>query len=161
MRLQNWVRMGFAVLCLMSFIGCYRSATKERVNVAEIPDRVYEIYVHSFTPESYAVLLDIPNDGKRVFMRHTDRTERVGMDRPGPYVDEMQRRINGFRSAIVITDEEGFERGYLMVSPVLSYTIQRYQNEIKISIWKPALDEELGPRLHPGIFRNHPSQKVR
>ncbi len=93
-------------------------------------------------------------------MRHTDRIERVGMDRPGPYVDEIQRRINGFRSAIVVTDEEGFERGYLMVSPSLSYTIERYQNEIRVSIWKPALDEELGPRLHPGILRKHPSEKV-
>jgi len=128
--------------------------------VAEIPDREYEIYVYSFTPDMYAVLLDIPNDGKRVYMRHTDRTERVGMDRPGPYVAEIQRRIRGYRSAIKITDEEGFERGYLMVSTTLSYTVQRYQNEIKVSIWKPALDEELGPRLHPGLTRKSHTRKT-
>lgn len=151
----------FATLLLMFFMGCYSRNATRRISVAEIPDKIYEIYVYSLTPDMYAVLLDIPDDGKRVFMRHTDRTERMGLGRPGPYVAQFQKRIRGFRSAIRIIDEEGIERGYLMVSVTLSYMLRPYGNEIMVYIWDPFSDEELGPRLHPGILRENPIKNVR
>ncbi len=95
----------------------------------------------------YAVVLDIPSDGKRIFMRHTDRTERLGMGRPGPYVDEFERRVKGFGSVIRILDLDGIERGYLMVSHELGYLIERYRDDIMISIVDPYSDEQFGPQL--------------
>ncbi len=134
-------------LLSLLLVGCYRYATVERMPAAEIPDRVYEIYRHSLTVGVYAVVLDIPSDGKRIFMRHTDRTERLGMGRPGPYVDEFERRVKGFGSVIRILDLDGIERGYLMVSHELGYLIERYRDDIMISIVDPYSDEQFGPQL--------------
>jgi len=150
MRIQNQLIVACAVLLMFSF-GCYRHATRERISPADIPDGLYEIYVHSRTYDAYAVLLDIPDDGIRVFMRHTDRTERMGMGRPEPYIAEFQKRIRGFGSTIRITDSKGSERGYLMVSTSLSYLIQPYRGDIMVSIWEPFTDQEFGPRLGPEI----------
>lgn len=160
MKIQKWISLTFVSSLLLAHAGCYSHAARSRINVADIPDKVYEVYVYSFTPDVYAVLLDIPNDGKRVFMRHTDKTERAGMARPGPYIAEFQRRIKGFRSATRITDEQGLDRGYLMISLSLSYMVKPHRNDIMVYIWEPFLEEELGPRLHPGIIKKRPMEIV-
>jgi len=136
---------------LLFSCGCHGCATRESMDEVDIPDGLYEIYVHDLVSTIYAVLLDIPDDEIRVFMRHTDRTERMGMGRPEPYIAEFQKRIRGFGSTIRITDSQGSERGYLMVSTSLSYLIQPYKGDIMVSIWEPFTDGEFGPRLGPGI----------
>ena len=146
----------FCALFVLSSVGCYGHANRERLEVIDIPDRAYEVYVHSLSSTTYAVLLDIPDDEVRVAMRHTDRTERMGMDRPGPYIEAFRRRTRGFGSTLRITSKDGLERGYLMVSHTLSYVINSSEREIMVTIWDPLHDDRFGPKLgHPARRRPH------
>lgn len=126
------------VIALLAFLlGCSKTALQNRIAVRDIPDTMYEVYVYRFMNDMYAVLLDIPDDGKRVYMQHTGQTKRVDRDRPGAYIAEFERRVGGFRSVIKIMDNEGVERGYLMISPTLSYSVRRQVDDIVVYIWYP------------------------
>ena len=138
---------------LLFSCGCHGCATRESMDEVDIPDGLYEIYVHDLVSTIYAVVLDIPDDEIRVFMRHTDRTERMGMGQPGPYVAEFQRRVRGFGSTIRIMDRDGTLRGYLMVSHSLSYMVQRSQNAIMVSVWDARHEDLFGPKLGPARKR--------
>jgi hypothetical protein len=153
MTMKKNIAVTLGALWLWLIAGCYAHTPHGRVDVTAIPDRVYGVYVYSRHAHLYGVLLDIPDDEIRVFMRHTDRTEKVGLDRPGPYVEEFQRRIKGFHSAITIRDGEGRDRGYLMISRSLSYLIQPGQGGIMVSVWEPFTDDTIGPRLGPARRR--------
>lgn len=110
--------MGFALV----LVGCQSYITALRTDTASIPDQAYEVTVHESSPLYYAVLFDIPDDGKQVAMFYTYSTDLIGRDAPGKYIDHFNTSIKGYRT-LQINDQDGTVRGYLMISNLLGYLI--------------------------------------
>ncbi len=129
--------MVVTMLVGMSFILVPYSAQawSKTINVAQVPDAEYNVYVHESYVYNYAVLLAIPGSEPQVIMRHSSLTEAVGMDRPGKYVNQFEQRIHGFKTAHAIVDREGKVRAYLMISTTLDYTVMPWKDRIVVWIW--------------------------
>ena len=119
---------------ILMLAGCHNPIVRTAVDPSSIPDQTYEVTVYSrFMSMSYAVLLDIPEDGTEVFMRYTPDTERIGRNTPQKYIDEFDSRIKYYR-VIRISDENDIVRGYLMISSVLNYWIAPAGERIIVGI---------------------------
>ena len=135
--------------CLLSItawalLGCSRSIVSQRIDPEEIPDREYNVTVHKgLYSKYYAVLFDIPHDGTRVFMLHTEFTRTIGRDRPDKYLERFQERIRYYR-ALKILGKDGALRGYLVISNLLSH--KTYRNPDRDSIMIQVLDPALRAR---------------
>ncbi|NIQ39887.1 MAG: hypothetical protein GTN81_15055 [Proteobacteria bacterium] len=128
-------------------VGCQYMTSPVMVKKESVPDQTYDVTVYWSSPVSYAVLFDIPNDGKEVSMFYTYFTERVGMDTPGEYVDRFKTQIRGYRS-LQISEPDGTVRGYLMISNLLDYFFyERPEGErIIVSIVDPHLGGDAARR---------------
>jgi len=107
---------------VFALLGCQTRFSTVKIDSVTIPDQTYEVTVHESHPLHYAVVFDIPDDGKQVAMFHTYSTKRIGSDGPGKYIDRFNTRVKGFRT-FQITDQDGTVRGYLMISNLLGYLI--------------------------------------
>lgn len=94
---------------------------------------------------SYAVLFDIPDDGKPVVMYHTYLNERIGKDSPRKYIDYFKNRIRGYRT-LKVSERDGTVRAYLMVSNFLHYRI--YERPVGERFIVMVGDPFFGPVLH-------------
>jgi hypothetical protein len=107
------------------------------LEASAIPDHRYDVTVYDGRMRgSYAVLFEIPDDGKKMSMRYSSLTDRVGLDSPGDYIDELRARTQGHR-ALRIGEQDGTLRGYLLVSNLLNYRIQTAGESIVVSIEDP------------------------
>ncbi len=115
-------------------VGCGAQNSRPVVDVSSIPNQEYLVTVsRGPSAKSYAVLLDIPDDGIEVFMRYTSRTEKVGLDWPRKTIDEFEKRVRFYRT-IRIDDQGGTVRGYLILPNLVSYSIRPFDNRIEVSI---------------------------
>ena len=125
----------FAVLTLgFLLMGCQSHIQAVRIDSASVPDQTYIVTVHQTNPLYYAVLFDIPDDGKPVVMLHTYATTRVGRDVPGPYMDRFLNSIRNYRT-LQINDQEGTVRAYLMISNLLDYFASERTKEGRIVVY--------------------------
>lgn len=124
-----------AILVLLWGCQTYQSrAIQVSIEASTIPDQAYEVTVYKrFLSNSYAILFDIPDDGKEVYMKYTSFTERIGKDSPRRYVGEFEKRIK-FYKTIRIGDEDGTVRGYLMISGDLRYWVNSAEERITVGI---------------------------
>jgi len=139
----------FALVALaFAVVGCQPFIIPAKIDTASIPDRTYEVTVHESNPIYYAVLFDIPDDGKEVAMFYTYFTNRIGMDTPGKYIDHLDGLVKGYRT-LQINDEDGTVRGYLLLTNVLRYRIysRRRGETVRIIV---QLDD---PNLNGGGIR--------
>jgi hypothetical protein len=114
-----------------TLIGCQKYLMPTKIEPVSIPDTTYEVTVHESHPLYYAVLFDIPDDGRDVDIFYTYFTDRVGLDTPENYIDRFNSRIR-YYSTVQINDPDGTVRGYLMVSNFLDYSIyERSKGETK------------------------------
>ncbi len=110
---------------IFTLAGCQTLVTTMVIDATSIPDRTYEVTVHETNPSYYAVLFDIPDDGKQVSLFYTYATDRVGRDVPGKYIDRFNTRIKGYRTVEISDREDGTIRGYLVISNLLGKLIHR------------------------------------
>jgi len=119
--------------------GCKKGVIRTYVDASSIPDQSYDVTVYRGPmARSYAVLFDIPDDGVRVFMKHTSFTEKIGLDSSRGYIDEFRTRIKRHRT-VRISGQDGEVRGYLLASNLLNYVIQPAGVSIMVSIEDPYL----------------------
>ncbi len=114
--------------------GCRSDITRTLIDASSIPDQTYDVTVYrgrSF--RSYAVLFDIPDDGTEVFMKYTSVTQKIGMDSPRKYIDELNSKIRFYRTTR-IGDQHGTVRGYLLVSNALDYRIRYVGERIEVTV---------------------------
>jgi 4-hydroxybenzoate polyprenyltransferase len=139
--------LSMVVILAAILVGCQYVTTPVMLKKASVPDQIYDVTVYWSNPLYYAVLFDIPNDGKEVSMFYTYLTERVGMDTPGEYVDHFKTRIRGYRT-LQISELDGTVRGYLMISNLLDYFFyERPEGErIIVSIVDPHLGGDGGQK---------------
>jgi len=129
----------FIVLVAMgiALVGCQKELIRTNVDPSSIQDQSYEVTVYEGPGvRSYAVLFDIPEDGKRVIMRQTSFTERIGLDTPPRYIDQFSSQVKNYRT-VRISDSDGKVRGYLLVSNILNYRIQSAGEDIIVSVEDP------------------------
>ncbi|MBW2122059.1 MAG: hypothetical protein JRH07_09460 [Deltaproteobacteria bacterium] len=114
--------------------GCSSHLTRTPIDPSAIPDQKYDVTVYRrFMSSSYAVLFDIPDDGREVFMKNLKFTQRVGKDSPSVYVEEFQDRIKYYRT-VEIGDKDGPVRGYLILSSTLNYWLSPAGERIMVGI---------------------------
>ena len=107
---------------------------RNRIDVSEIPDMEYTVYYYDgYHPSNMMVVLDIPDDGFRVFMYHTMFTRR-GVGHPDRYIEKFRWRIKGFKTAYQILDRTGQVRGYLMSSRFLWYQFLSFEDRIGVRV---------------------------
>ncbi|MBW2123604.1 MAG: hypothetical protein JRH07_17440, partial [Deltaproteobacteria bacterium] len=113
------------VVAGLILVGCQkRQMIRTLVEVSSVPEQVYGVTEYrSPVPGGYAVLFDVPGDGKEVFMRHTPFTEKVGRDYSVSYLEEFQTTVRGYR-VLRISDQDGTVRAYLVVSNLLNDEIR-------------------------------------
>jgi hypothetical protein len=126
----------FSLLCPLTLTACQTWSPTKITDKASIPDQAYDISVYKdvWRPYSYAVLLDIPDDGTRVVMYHTMYVRRVGLGSPGEYINLFETRIKAHRT-LEIHDRGGNLRGYLLIYKVLSYEIRERPGEERIVVY--------------------------
>jgi hypothetical protein len=117
----KWLSM-LVVVSAFALAACQKYIVPVKISTGSIPDQTYVVTVHESNPLYYAVLFDIPGDGKDVSLFYTYFTKRVGLDTPTAYRETFERRIRGYRT-LQIRDRDGTVRGYLMVSKLLAYQI--------------------------------------
>jgi hypothetical protein len=125
-----------AILMIPSILpGCQTSSLiRTSIDPGTIPDQTYNVTVYSrFMTLSYAVLFDIPDDGREVYMVYTPHTERVGRDSPRGYIQEFDRRIKSYQT-IRISDPDGTERAYLMYSNILNAWVVPAKERIMVRV---------------------------
>jgi len=125
-----------AILMISYFVsGCYTSSLiRTTINPGAIPNQMYDVTVYNrFMTLSYAVLFDIQDDGREVYMVHTPYTERVGLDSPHRYVQEFDRRIKSYQT-IRISDPDGTERAYLVYSNMLNAWVSPAKERIMVRV---------------------------
>jgi hypothetical protein len=125
-----------AILMIPSILpGCQTSSLiRTTIDPEIIPDQTYNVTVYGrFMTLSYAVLFDIPDDGKEVFMVLTAYTESIGQDSPRQYVEEFDSRIKYYRT-IRISDPDGTERAYLMYSNILNAWVVPAKERIMVRV---------------------------
>ena len=121
----------------LSLWGCRTDLIRTSVEASAIPDHRYDVTVYDGSMRSsYAVLFEIPDDGKKMSMRYSSFTDKVGLDSPGDYIDELKARTKGHR-AVRIGEEDGTVRGYLLVSNLLNYRVQTAGESIVVAIEDP------------------------
>jgi len=115
--------------------GCYTSSLiRTSIDPDFIPDQTYNVTVYSrFMTLSYAVLFDIPDDEREVYMVYTPHTERIGRDSHRGYIQEFDRRIKYYRT-IRISDPDGTERAYLMYSNILNAWVVPAKERIMVRV---------------------------
>jgi len=129
-RILFFTGLAFALVLM----GCQGHIKPLRIDAASVPDRTYVVTVHQTNPLYYAVLFDIPDDGKPVVMLHTYATTRVGRDAPGPYIERFNNSIRGYRT-LQINDQDGTVRAYLMISNLLDHFASERKKEGRIVIY--------------------------
>lgn len=107
---------------VFALVGCQTRLITVKIDPLAIPDQTYEVTMHETHPLYYAVVFDIPDDGKQVAMFYTYSTKRIGSDGPAKYIDRFKTSVKGYRT-FQITDQAGTVRGYLMISNLLGYLI--------------------------------------
>lgn len=115
-------------------LGCQSSMKPVRIDPTSVPEQTYNVTVHKSNPLYYAVLFDIPDDGKTVLMLHTYATTRIGKDVPGAYIDHFNSRIRSYRT-LRINDRDGTVRAYLMISNLLDYFVTEREKEGRIVVY--------------------------
>jgi len=124
-------------ILMISYVvsGCYTSSLiRTSIDPGVIPDQTYNVTVYGrFMTLAYAVLFDVPDDGRDVYMVRTPYTESVGPDSPGQYIQEFDRRIKSYRT-IRISDPDGTERAYLMFSNILNAWIAQAGERIMVRV---------------------------
>jgi len=128
------IRFMTGVALALALMGCESHMKSIRIDAASVPDRSYVVTVHETNPLYYAVLFDIPDDGKPVVMLHTYATTRIGRDVPGPYIDRFNNTIRGYKT-LQIDDQEGVVRAYLMVSNLLDHFVSERKKEGRIVVY--------------------------
>ena len=129
--------LGMLVVGVLMNAGCQKEVIRTSLEASAIPDHRYDVTVYDGPMRgSYAVLFEIPNDDKRVSMRYGSFTEKVGLDSPGDYIDELRARTKGHR-AVRIGEQDGTVRAYLLVSNLLNYRIQTAVESIVVTIEDP------------------------
>lgn len=139
----------FFVFVALAFalVGCQKYIIPVKIDPGSIPDQTYEVTVHESNPLYYAVLFDIPDDGKQVAMFYTYFTNRIGMDTPEKYIDHLNGLARGYRT-FQINDPDGTVRAYLAMTSFINYAIyERRKGEITriiVQIDDPNID---GPAI--------------
>jgi hypothetical protein len=110
-----------------------QARVRSRIEVDEIPDVEYTVYLYDGYGRDMLAVLDIPDDGFRVHMYHTAFT-RVETGSPDPYIKRFQWRIKGFKTAYQIMDKSGQVRGYLMASRFLWYQFLSFEDRIGVRV---------------------------
>lgn len=124
-----------AILLILE--GCQTSKVYTYIHASSVPDQTYEVTVYNGPmPVSYAILLDIPDDGTEVFMRESAFTEKIGLGSSRSHIDEFHARIKSHRT-LIISDSDGTVRAYLVVSNLLNYLISPVDQKIMVSIEDP------------------------
>ena len=120
--------------------GCATSSViRTSIDPGVIPDQTYNVTVYGrFMTLAYAVLFDIPDDGREVYMVRTPYTESVGPDSPRQYIEEFDRRIKSYQT-IRISDLDGTERAYLMYSNILNAWIAQAGERIMVRVEEAGL----------------------
>jgi len=131
------------LMVLWIFHGCYTSSLiRTSIDPGVIPDQTYNVTVYGrFMTLAYAVLFDIPDDGRDVYMVRTPYTELIGPDSPGQYIKEFDRRIKSYQT-IRISDPDGTERAYLMYSNILNAWIAPAEDRIMVRVGEAGLSKD-------------------
>ena len=122
--------MRHSITCFLFFAlafvltACQAHRYTVRIDPALIPQQTFDVTVHETGSLYYAVLFDIPDDGKRVDLFYTYATNIIGPDTLEAYLDRFANRIRGYRT-VQINDRDGNVRGYLMISNLLGYFFTR------------------------------------
>jgi hypothetical protein len=123
-----------ALAFALFLLGCQSSLKPVTIDPTTVPEETYNVTVHASNRVYYAVLFDIPDDGKPVVMMHTYATERVGTDAPGAYIDHLNSTVRNYRT-LQIEDLDGTVRAYLMISNLLDYFVIEREKEGRIVIY--------------------------
>jgi len=123
-----------ALAFALVLLGCQSSVKPVTIEPTSIPEQTYNVTVHESNPLYYAVLFDIPDDGKPVVMMHTYATKRLGTDVPGAYIDYLNSSIRNYRT-LQIEDRDGTVRAYLMISNLLEYFVIEREKEGRIVVY--------------------------
>ncbi len=117
--------------------GCQSPQVHTYVGPSSIPDETYEISVYDGPiADSYAILLDIPDDGIDVSMKYSVFFEKTGLDSSREYLNELQARTKSHR-IVTISDRDGKPRAYLGVSNLLNYAVTGDGKRIMVTIQDP------------------------
>ncbi len=145
--MKRTLLLAFAAFTLF-LVGCQHVTNPVTLKEASVPDRPYDVTVYWSAPLYYAVLFDIPDDGKEVAMFYSYAVERVGLDTPKKYVDQFQSTVMWYQT-LEISDLDGNVRGYLMISKKLGYFFyERPVGErIIVDIYDPHLGGDAARRV--------------
>ena len=125
------------ILLMLFLAGCAGYGSVQTVSGPGIPDGTYHVYVYDGGPAAYAILLSIPNAQNPVIMKELMYVQDKGMSQKEPYIQAFQSRIGGPIHPITIPDTPGVVGGYLLISPVLNYTLASlYGNDILVVVFQ-------------------------
>ena len=147
MRNLNTYCLLLALALVLTACQAYRYTM--RIDPTAIREQTFNVTVHETGHLHYAVLFDIPDDGKRVDLYYTYATKIIGPDTPEEYVDRFANRIRGYRT-LQINNRDGTVRGYLMISNLLGYAVYE----------RPA-GERILVRIDDPNLRDAPFMRVR